>query len=72
MNTNTKNWMMECEAREWLQRYKAKRREHGVHYANDWWRKTVEDMQKKRGVESVDKLRKLMREYGRNENSGKS
>jgi hypothetical protein len=39
----------ECEAREWLKRYRQKVKELGQDQAISWWRQTIEDIQTKRG-----------------------
>jgi len=54
--------MLECEAREWIKRYKTKQREIGVLATKAWWSNHVVALEKIRGKDEADKLRKLMRE----------
>ena len=54
------------EARDWINRYKRKIRAVGKREAYDWWLKTIEDIEKRRGkAEAVD-LRRRMNEGGKN------
>ncbi len=48
------------EAREWIQRYKKKMREHGRGEAFAWWQSTLADITKKRGVKATENLRQRM------------
>lgn len=56
----TLTYMRQCEAREWLKRYRAKAREDGALDAMNWWRKTVADIERIRGIDAAIELRNLM------------
>jgi hypothetical protein len=60
MNTNSKEWMLECEAREWVMRYKKKRQEVGRSEAAQWWTDMIAGIEKRRGKPAADELRRLM------------
>jgi len=51
------DYMKECEAREWITRYRKKVREEGTGEAMDWWTRTLADIAKKRGQKAADQLR---------------
>lgn len=50
-------WRRECEAREWLSRWKQYQREHGARLANAWWAQTIEKIEKIRGLGAAHILR---------------
>jgi hypothetical protein len=50
----------DCEAREWLMRFQSKAKEIGVQQAKTWWSTIIEDIEKKRGIESANDLRARM------------
>ena len=52
--------MRECEAREWITRYRKKTRETDKNQTMDWWAKTLVDIAKKRGQAAADQLRDNM------------
>jgi hypothetical protein len=54
--------MLQCEAREWLARYRKQMLELGKREAWGWWEQTIADIEKKRGKEAADQLRKAMNE----------
>ena len=54
------DYMKECEAREWITRYRKKVREEGTGEAMDWWTNTLVDIAKKRGQPAADQLRDNM------------
>jgi hypothetical protein len=54
------DYMRECEAREWITRYRKKAREEGKGEAMDWWTRTLVDIAKKRGQAAADHLRDNM------------
>ena len=54
------DYMRECEAREWITRYRKKVREEGKGEAMDWWTRTLADIAKKRGQAATDQLRDNM------------
>lgn len=60
MNQSTKEFMLQCEAREWLSRYQKKVLELGKHDARDWWDDTIAKIEKIRGKPAADQLRKAM------------
>jgi hypothetical protein len=52
--------MRQCEAREWLKRYREKAKTDGAAQANFWWRKTIMDIERIRGLDAAVELRHLM------------
>lgn len=52
--------MKDCEAREWIARHKRKRDELGEYDATTWWRGVVQDIERIRGKEAADDLRRRM------------
>ena len=48
--------MKQCEAREWIRRYRAKIGELGSVQGRSWWEKVKDDIGKKRGKEGLDDL----------------
>ena len=52
--------MKQCEAREWIRRYRAKATTDGAAQANQWWRLTIGDIERIRGLEAAIELRHLM------------
>ena len=52
--------MNQMEAREWIQRYKKRMREHGKSEAFVWWQSTLADITKKRGLKAAENLRQRM------------
>ena len=52
--------MRQCEAREWLKRYRDKGKADGAAQANFWWRKTIMDIERIRGLDAATELRHLM------------
>jgi hypothetical protein len=57
---NSPQWRAECEAREWIARYKKRAREHGAGEARGWWLGVLEDIEKKRGKAAAEELKELM------------
>lgn len=49
-----------CEAREWITRYRKRQLEDGKGEALAWWHKTLADIAKRRGQEAADELRTRM------------
>jgi hypothetical protein len=67
MNQSTSEFMLQCEAREWLARHRKKALEFGKHEARDWWNQTIADIEKRRGKKAADQLREAMNaESGKN------
>lgn len=54
------NHMRNCEAREWLRRYKDKVNALGHYDARQWWRDVIADIEKKRGKSAADDLKERM------------
>jgi hypothetical protein len=54
--------LKDCEAREWIKRFKKKALEEGRGEAQYWWQQTLADIAKKRGQAAADDLRKRMNE----------
>ena len=52
--------MRECEAREWMDRYRQKVKEVGVNSARSWWDKVLYDIRRIRGDDAVLDLRQRM------------
>jgi hypothetical protein len=52
--------MKQCEAREWVRRYRDKAREVGAEQANQWWRNQISDIERIRGLDAAIELRHLM------------
>lgn len=65
MNDSTKEFMLQCEAREWLARFHKKSLEFGRTEARDWWEDTIAKIEKIRGKPAADQLRKAMNEARR-------
>jgi len=55
------NYRQECEAREWIARYKQKVNKLGKKKANDWFFAVISVITKKRGELAANKLRENMR-----------
>jgi len=53
-------WRRECEARDWLRRFKIHQRERGTRLANAWWLDTIEKIEKIRGPGAAHTLRQDM------------
>jgi hypothetical protein len=54
--------LRDCEAREWIRRFKKKALEEGRGEAQYWWQQTLADIAKKRGQAAADDLRQRMNE----------
>ena len=55
-------YMRECEAREWIARFKNKVSEVGINQTQIWWHGLKERMEKTRGKPAVDELVKQMKQ----------
>ena len=53
-------WRRECEARDWLRRWKIHQRERGTRFANAWWSDMIEKIEKIRGPGAALTLREDM------------
>ena len=52
--------MRQCEAREWIRRYRKKIGEVGSEQGRAWWEQVKEDIAKRRGKVALDSLVKQM------------
>ena len=50
----------DCEAREWIARYRKKQLEEGKGEAIEWWSKIIKDIATKRGQPAADELKQRM------------
>ena len=64
-------WRRECEARDWIRRYKEKQRQVGVNKAIAWWNETISQIERIRGKAAADLLRDDMNKE-RNAKGGKN
>lgn len=56
------DFMKDSEARDWLARFRKKSLEEGKGEALSWWDKTVSDIERIRGKQAADDLRRRMNE----------
>ena len=52
------------EARDWIKRYKKKIKEEGKREAYAWWQRTIDEIEKRRGKDEADDLRRRMNNEG--------
>jgi hypothetical protein len=64
-------WRRECEARDWIRRFKLHVKERGTRMANVWWAQMKEDILKARGQAGLDTLIADMNRI-KNEKGGKN
>jgi hypothetical protein len=57
--------MRQCEAREWIRRYRKKIGEVGSGQGKAWWEQVKVDIEKRRGKAALDSLIKQMNEERR-------
>ena len=57
--------MRQCEAREWIKRYRKKIGEVGSEQGSAWWEQVKEDIAKRRGKAELDSLVRQMNEERR-------
>jgi hypothetical protein len=50
----------DCEAREWVARFRKKQLEEGRGEAIEWWNKIIKDIATKRGQTAADELKQRM------------
>ena len=50
----------DCEAREWVARFRKKQLEEGRGEAMEWWSKIIKDIATKRGQAAADDLKRRM------------
>jgi hypothetical protein len=55
--------MRDCEAREWIQRFKKKKDERGFGGAREWWDDMSEKIRKTRGEKEIQDLRNRMNKF---------
>jgi hypothetical protein len=60
LETDSEEWRRECEAREWLARWKAIQTEKGLGPANAWWAEMIQKIEKSRGAGAALTLRQDM------------
>jgi hypothetical protein len=53
----------DCEAREWIARYRKKHLEEGKGEAIEWWNKIIKDIAAKRGQAAADDLKQRMNKH---------
>jgi hypothetical protein len=70
-HTWSEAWRRECEARDWIKRYKLHVKERGTRLANAWWAQTKEGIAKARGQAGLNILIAEMNRI-KNEKGGKS
>ncbi len=52
------------EARDWIRRYETKIKAVGKREAYAWWQRTIDDIEKRRGKDEADDLRRRMNNEG--------
>ena len=55
--------MRDCEAREWIQRFKKKKQERGFKEAREWWDEMAIKIEKTRGEKETQDLRNRMNKF---------
>ena len=50
----------DCEAREWVARFRKRQLEEGRGEAMEWWSKIIKDIAAKRGQAAADDLKRRM------------
>jgi len=55
--------MRDCEAREWIQRFKKKKDQTGFGGAREWWDDMSEKIRKTRGEKAIQDLRNRMNKF---------
>ena len=53
----------DCEAREWVARFRKKQLEEGRGEAIEWWNKIIKDIAAKRGQPAADDLKQRMNKH---------
>lgn len=62
LSTSQETWRMECEAREWIRMFNDIKATKGLEAAAGWWGNTISSIEKKRGKDSAEQLRRKMNE----------
>jgi hypothetical protein len=60
--------LLTMEAKEWIERYVRRVKDHGKTNALGWWSLTWYEIEKKRGLKVVNELRNKMNELQRTKN----
>jgi hypothetical protein len=60
--TSQETWRMECEAREWIRMFNDIKATKGLEAASGWWGNTISNIEKRRGKDSAEQLRRKMNE----------
>jgi len=55
-----KEHFKDCEAREWILRFRKRQLEEGLGEAIEWWQGILSDIAKRRGQKAADDLRRRM------------
>ena len=66
ISQETLEHMKQCEAREWISRYKKKTIELGFGNAQLWWAKVKSDIEKRRGTQAMQDLVNRMKQEQEN------
>lgn len=66
ISQETLEHMRQCEAREWISRYKKKTIELGFGNAQLWWAKVKSDIEKRRGTQAMHDLVNRMKKEQEN------
>lgn len=66
ISQETLEHMRQCEAREWISRYKKKTIELGFGNAQLWWAKVKSDIEKRRGTQAMQDLVNRMKKEQEN------
>ena len=66
ISQETLEHMKQCEAREWISRYKKKTIELGFGNAQLWWAKVKSDIEKRRGTQAMQDLVNRMKKEQEN------
>lgn len=56
----TLEFLRDCEAKEWIKRYREKMKEVGPNDARRWWERTIEHIERIRGYDAAFDLRQRM------------
>jgi len=62
LSTSQETWRMECEAKHYLKMFNQMKSEHGLEAASGWWGRTISSIEKRRGKDSAEQLRRKMNE----------
>ena len=59
--TYTRDWLLECDARDWRTRYRLTQARHGRVKAKAWWLGIRKGIEAARGKDAVTQLENLIR-----------